>query len=116
MKIIKQNDSSGGLIFKQNTTGKAMKQNYNFGKGFWKSVTNNVYIECPAGTITSLNNPLSIVGFIDASDVVGPTAQGMAVGNFGPVVRALKQGVTYVNLHTDKYPGGEIRGQLKIVP
>ena len=36
MKIIKQNDSLGGLIFKQNGTGKAMKQNYDFGKG-WKS-------------------------------------------------------------------------------
>ena len=68
MKIIKQNDSAGGLIFKQNTGGKAMKQNYNFGKGFWKSATNNVYVECPAGIVTSLNNPLSIVGFIDASD------------------------------------------------
>lgn len=34
MKLIKQNDSAGGLIFKQNTAGKAMKQNYNFGKAF----------------------------------------------------------------------------------
>lgn len=33
MKIIKQNDSAGGLIFKQNTNGKAMKQNYIFGRG-----------------------------------------------------------------------------------
>lgn len=34
MKLIKQNDSAGGLIFKQNQNGKAMKQNYNFGKFF----------------------------------------------------------------------------------
>ena len=34
MKLIKQNDSAGGLIFKQNTAGKAMRQNYNFGKAF----------------------------------------------------------------------------------
>ena len=34
MKLIKQNDSAGGLIFKQNNNGKAMKQNYNFGKAF----------------------------------------------------------------------------------
>lgn len=33
MKLLKQNDSAGGLIFKQNTAGKAMKQNFNFGKG-----------------------------------------------------------------------------------
>lgn len=37
MKIIKQNDSAGGLIFKQNTSGKTMKQNYNFGSGFFGS-------------------------------------------------------------------------------
>ena len=77
MKIIKQNDSAGGLIFKQNTGGKAMKQNYNFGKGFWKSATNNVYIECPAGTVTSLNNPLSIVGFIDASDTTAVNSDAL---------------------------------------
>lgn len=34
MKLIKQNNSAGGLIFKQNNNGKAMKQNYNFGKAF----------------------------------------------------------------------------------
>src|SRR5690554_3739751 len=32
MKLIKQNDSAGGLIFKQNINGKAMKQNYSFGQ------------------------------------------------------------------------------------
>jgi hypothetical protein len=70
----------------------------------------------PIGTQTCPSAGGTISGVLDASDVVGPTSQGMTVGNFGPVVRALKQGVTYVNLHTDKYPGGEIRGQLKIVP
>lgn len=34
MKLIKQNDSAGGLIFKQNQNGKAMKQNYSFGRAF----------------------------------------------------------------------------------
>jgi len=45
MKLIKQNDSAGGLIFKQNVNGKAMKQNYNFGKSF--TGLGSIYLECP---------------------------------------------------------------------
>ena len=33
--------------------------------------------------------------------------------NFAAVVRALRAGRTYVNIHTKKYPAGEIRGQIK---
>jgi hypothetical protein len=28
-------------------------------------------------------------------------------------VRAIRAGVTYVNVHTNKHPGGEIRGNVK---
>jgi len=47
MKLLKQNDTAGGLIFKQNTAGKALKQNHNFGIGFWKGSSINAYIEIP---------------------------------------------------------------------
>lgn len=43
MKIIKQNDSAGGLIFKQNTNGKAMKQNYNFGYCYSPIFNGDIY-------------------------------------------------------------------------
>lgn len=49
MKLIKQNDSAGGLIFKQNQNGKAMKQNYNFGRGF--NSNNNIYSEAELDTV-----------------------------------------------------------------
>ena len=61
MKLIKQNDSAGGLIFKQNNNGKAMKQNYNFGRGFNKSLTNNCYIECPY--VPQITDPFTILSF-----------------------------------------------------
>lgn len=69
MKIIKQNDSSGGLIFKQNMDGKAMKQNYNFGNGFWKSGTNNVYIELPQDIINAYSDDWTIMAYIDDGGV-----------------------------------------------
>lgn len=46
MKLIKQNDSAGGLIFKQNQNGKAMKQNYNFGR-YSKISTRAIYLRVP---------------------------------------------------------------------
>lgn len=55
----------------------------------------------------------SVSGTILAADVVGPTGQGIAAGELDELVRAMRQGVTYVNVHTDKHPNGEIRGQLK---
>ena len=55
----------------------------------------------------------SITGTITAANVVGPTAQGYAVGDLVPVVKAIRAGVTYANMHTANFPGGEIRGQVR---
>jgi hypothetical protein len=42
----------------------------------------------------------------------GAAAQGIAAGDFDELVRALRAGVTYANVHSQARPGGEIRGQL----
>lgn len=34
------------------------------------------------------------------------------VQTFGQAVRAIRRGRTYVNVHTAKFPGGEVRGQV----
>jgi hypothetical protein len=52
-------------------------------------------------------------GTLTKDNVVGPTGQGIAAGEFAELVRAIKAGRTYVNVHTTKYPGGEIRGQIR---
>jgi hypothetical protein len=57
----------------------------------------------PSGTIT---------GTITATDVIGPAEQGITSGEFAEVVRALRAGVTYVNVHTSNFVDGEIRGQI----
>ena len=46
------------------------------------------------------------------ADVVGPTAQGIAPGEFAELVAAIRAGRAYANVHSDKFPAGEIRGQI----
>lgn len=55
----------------------------------------------------------TFTGTVTADDVIGPTGQGIAPEEFAELLRAMREGVTYVNVHTDKHPGGEIRGQIK---
>src|SRR6185295_3760726 len=51
-------------------------------------------------------------GTIVPADVVGPAGQGIAAGEFAELVRAIRDGYTYANVHTTKYASGEIRGQI----
>lgn len=61
--------------------------------------------DCPAfGTVS---------GVLRSANVVGPAAQGLAAGEFDELVRALRSGVAYVNIHTATFAGGEIRGQVQ---
>jgi hypothetical protein len=56
--------------------------------------------------------PAFVTGTVDADDVIGPEAQGISVGEFAEVLRALRRGVTYANVHSETFPAGEIRGQI----
>jgi CHRD domain-containing protein len=55
---------------------------------------------------------LSVAGTLTAANVVVQTAQGIAAGEFPEVIRAIRAGHSYANVHTDLFPGGEIRGQV----
>jgi CHRD domain len=57
-------------------------------------------------------SPATVTGTIVPTDVVGPAAQGIAPGQFDELVRAMRAGATYANVHTTQWPGGEIRGQI----
>jgi hypothetical protein len=52
-------------------------------------------------------------GTIVAADVLGPTDQGFAAGDLRALVKAIKAGITYVNVHTPAFPSGELRGQIR---
>jgi len=63
---------------------------------------------CPASAPE--DNPLT--GVIMAANVIGPAAQGIAAGEIGELIAAIRAGAAYVNVHSTKYPVGEIRAQF----
>jgi len=63
---------------------------------------------CPPGTIVTA----IVTGTIIPADVIGPAGQGITPGEFGELVRAIRAGMTYANVHTAVFPAGEIRGQI----
>jgi hypothetical protein len=66
----------------------------------------------PAGTPACPAQPGVVEGTLHPADVVGPAGQGIAPGEFAELVAAIRNGTAYANVHSSKYPGGEIRGQL----
>jgi hypothetical protein len=66
----------------------------------------------PAGTQACPATSGTVTGTITAANVVGPSGQGIAAGEFNELVRALRAGVAYANVHSQTYPGGEFRGQI----
>lgn len=55
----------------------------------------------------------TVSGVIDPSDVIGPNGQGIEPGAMNELLAAMRAGVTYANVHSTRFPGGEIRGQIR---
>lgn len=75
----------------------------------------------PVGVQACPPAPATITGIITASDVspnIAATAaarnQGLDTGEFNEFLAALRAGKTYVNVHSSKFPGGEIRSQIEM--
>src|SRR5208283_3810089 len=66
-------------------------------------VTSGTYPSAPA-TVTILT-PASLI--LDPAD---------GINTFAQAVSAIEAGETYFNIHTVAYPGGEIAGQITVVP
>ncbi len=55
----------------------------------------------------------TVTGTVTAANVIGPDTQGITpAADFDKVVQALREGAAYVNVHSSRSPGGEIRGQV----
>jgi hypothetical protein len=66
----------------------------------------------PAGTQACPEGPAELTGVITPELVVGPTGTGIEAGAMAEIIAAIRNGTAYANVHSAKWPGGEIRGQL----
>jgi hypothetical protein len=62
---------------------------------------------CPATTEGTFT------GTITAANVTGPAAQGIAAGDLDSALEAVRDGLSYANMHTANFGSGEIRGQVR---
>jgi len=69
----------------------------------------------PTGLAPTCPQSGTVEGTITAANVIAIAAQGVAAGEFAELVDAIRAGVTYANVHTSIFTGGEIRGQIKKV-
>jgi hypothetical protein len=63
---------------------------------------------CPAGGGT-------VTGTLTSANILAVTGQNITAGDFNALLRALSSNTTYVNVHTDMFKSGEIRGQVQLV-
>lgn len=63
--------------------------------------------QCPQGSGT-------VSGTLTAADVIAVAGQGIDAGaaGFAEMIKAMRNGAAYANVHTQQRPGGEIRGPL----
>ena len=63
--------------------------------------------DCPAATSGT------ITGTITTANVVGPTTQGIDVGDLDSALEVVRGGLSYANMHTVNFDSGEIRGKVR---
>ena len=67
----------------------------------------------PTGLAPTCPQSGTVTGMLQAGNVIGPAGQGIAALEFAEVLAAIRSGTAYANVHSTKFPGGEIRAQLR---
>jgi hypothetical protein len=67
----------------------------------------------PAGTPTCPQSG-TVTRTVGVADLLAIDGQGIEAANFPEVAAAIRAGRTYGNVHSTKWPGGEIRAQITL--
>jgi hypothetical protein len=99
------------LSYKDLEGGSVLFAHLHFGaRGFSGSVV--AFLCGGGGKPACPSSPATVTGTITAADVgtANSALQGIEVGSFDELVRAIRAGAVYANVHTTRWGGGEIRG------
>ena len=66
----------------------------------------------PAGTPHCPAAGGTVSRSVTAADIQAVPDQNVSAGDFAGAIRIIRSGDAYANVHTTKFPGGEIRGQV----
>ena len=71
----------------------------------------------PTGLAPQCPQEGAVDGVITAANVIAGSQapQQLVAGDLASVITAISAGATYANVHTNLSPGGEIRGQIRVV-
>jgi len=109
------NEISGGITFNTETSTLTLTMGYGSAAGFTDLTgpVTGTHIHAPAdpGTNADVLFNLGSIHFPSETPATGGVIFGSVV-YAADKVEDLIAGLNYVNIHTDAYPGGEIRGQL----
>jgi hypothetical protein len=67
----------------------------------------------PAGTQSCPASAGTVTGTMTAASVIAVPGQNISAGDFNALTEALLSNTAYGNIHTSKFPSGEIRGQIR---
>ena len=67
----------------------------------------------PAGTPACPATGGTVTGTITSASIVAINAQNLTATDLTSVLKIMRNGVGYANVHTTVFPAGEIRGQVK---
>ncbi len=67
----------------------------------------------PGGTVEGTLTAANIIQTPASPAPPAPPGQGVAPGEFEKFVEALRKGSGYANVHSTRFPGGELRGQVE---
>ena len=67
----------------------------------------------PAGTPACPVAGGTVTGTITPASIIAVPGQNITAGDFGALLAAVGSNTAYANVHTVKFPAGEIRGQVK---
>ena len=70
----------------------------------------------PAGTPVCPAAPGRLQGVLEGHRLLGPVGQGVGPGRFPALVDALGLGLVYVDVRSERFEEGEIRGQVWLAP